>query len=684
MADSTMRFVSESVDTGTDYTIDQEPLDDGSNMGPQSKFPPPILKVSEEVLTRFKSWMDEWIVDLEGQHTRKLDTMAKNEDAYRGLKGAPRDIPFKGACSDTIPAVAMAVDPVHARLETGVFKQDPVFSFKALKKSTMDYAKALEWWFDFYQKNRLNLRTVASPRIHEMTKHGTMVFKTIYERIEHKIKTYDTSSPEWKVIDKKITKFKGPRILGISLNNFMYPSLYENVQDCPIIIERIRARYEDLCIAQASGKLANVKQVEGQGVMTLDQVEQKREEMSESQSSSWHRDDILLYEIWCQYDIDGDGLPESIVCTYHKDTGAILQLRYNWYFHQRYPYTVVPYSVTNGSLAGMGLCEMVAPFQDALTKWHQMATDNAYLANIRMFIVKKESGIEEVPRLYAGRCFFVDDPTKDFVPFQCGDIYPSSLNERQNIFGLIEKRTGISDYLTGRESPIIGSRATATSTLALIQEGTRRVEEVLENMRHGFSEMVENCLYIWIQYGLEDLDDIVFGDDEMAEQLKKFFSTMSAENVNGALAIDLSATDAAGNRQAMQQMQLQVIQIMMQYLEKLLNAGSVALQAQQQQPQLTQMIGDVMTAARNMFKDLLTKYDIRNPDDYLPDLEKYIGGMNGPAQQGGSVGIGEPPLGLAPAPGLQLLGGAMQRPAGPMPAAPGSGGGPAAVGAAPG
>jgi len=277
-------------------------------------------------------------------------------------------------------------------------------------------------------------------------------------------------------------------------------------------------------------------------------------------------------------------------------------------------------------------------FQEAQTKWHQMATDNAYLANIRMFIAKRESGIEDVPKLYSGKTFFVDNPATDFIPFKAAEIYPSSLTERQNLFGLAEKRTGVSDYLTGRESPIVGSRATATSTVALIQEGTRRVEEVLENIRIGFAEIIENCIYIWIQYGLEGIEDLVFGDDKVATDLKEFFDMVDEDNVAGSLAVDLAATDAASNKSIQQQVQLAIIQTMMQYLNKLVEAGQLAIQAAQSgQTDLTGLINDVMKSARKMFTDLLTKYDIRNPEEYLPDLEKHLHA----AAQGQGVAIGD-------------------------------------------
>jgi hypothetical protein len=297
-----------------------------------------------------------------------------------------------------------------------------------------------------------------------------------------------------------------------------------------------------------------------------------------------------------------------------------------------------------------------------------------------MFIAKKGSGIEQVPRLYSGKTFFVDEPTKDFIPFAAGDIYPSTLAERQNLFGMVEKRTGVSDYLQGRESPIIGTRATATSTLALIKEGTQRVEEVLENLRAGFAEIIEYCISIWIQYGTGGLEDRLFADDKISQDVKTFFSLINQENINGAFAVDLTVTDASSNRQAQQQMQLSLIQVMMQYLEKAIQLGADALMASKQGlPEYVEMAKEILHSARIMFRDLIAKYDIRNPEDYLPDLEKFLNaigqgpgqlapgqgnGGNGQGRAGGPEGQPGIPVGTGPARAAAL----------PRPATPGSGG----------
>jgi len=610
-------------------------------------FPDPILEVGEKKMDRVKNHIREWLLSLKSSQQQKLTEWADQEAGYRAISLGPQNTPYVGACGDVVPVIAMGVDPIHARLDTGIFKAKPVFRLTGLKKSILDYIDSLEQWIDYYQKHRLQLRSVASPRILEMTKHGTMIYKTVYERETYKVKTYDR---RWKVIEKEITTFSGPKVYGISIQDLLFPPGYQHINDCPFVAERIKTSFGNLKIAEASGKLKNVDKLYGQEKTEVDELRKERQVSANHEDSDRKVSDQLeVWEIWCDFAIDDDpdvrmdettkpkpgfGIPDRLVITYHEDTDTILQLRYNWYFHQRKPYTVIPYQITNDSLWGIGIAEMSAFFQDSQTKWHRMATDNAYLANIRMFVAKKESGIEEVPKLYTGRTFFVDNPRDDFIPFAAADVYQSTLAERQNLFGLGEKRTGVSDYLTGRESPVVGSRATATSTVALIQEGTRRVEEVLENIRNGFAEVIQMCIYIWIQYGLDGLEDAVFGDDAVAQKVKDFFDSVKQENVVGMIAVDLQATDASNNKSVQQQVQLAIIQTMMQYLDKLVQAGQLALSAAAQQPELTSLIGEVMTASRKMFTDLLTKYDIRNPEDYLPDLEHHLNAAIAAGQQG--------------------------------------------------
>ena len=662
----TARSEAAVVPSVTDETA---PLPDNPN-----PYPKALLGIGKEgfkddaTFQSFSTWVDQWLTEVISSQQDLIQKWATEEKGYRALTTQVNGYqgPFEGSCMDVIPAIAMAVDPIQARLSQSIFKADPVVRLKPLRKKWVDKSDSLEKWINYYQRHKLHLREVFGPRLFEFCKHGTMVFKTIYDRETYSIKTYDR---EWKVVQKEATRFQGPRVIGIPINYFFAPPMYQDLQKAPFVAERQVVTYGDLMIAQQSKKIEGCEWFQGKESLMRDELElQQQLDASQQETTQQRKFYFEFWEIWCKYDINGDGIPENLVLTYSRDYKKFVQIRYNWYFSQRYPYTVIPYTVANQTIQGLGLCEMIKPFQDQLTNWHRIATDNAYLANIRMFIARTDAKIENRPKMFSGRVFRVDEPTKDLIPFAAADIYNSTLSERQNTFGLIEKRTGVSDYLTGRESPILGSRATATSTMALIQEGKSRVEEVLENVRTGVAEIVENMMAIWVQYGLDGAEDIAFGDDQVARDVREFFDSVGIENVHGAMGIDLSASDASNSRVAQQQMQLSIIQVLMGYYEKLVSVGQMAIQAQQQMPQLAEMLEEIMTAARKMFLDLLQKYDIRNPDAYLPDLEKIFNaaanGQAGPGELEGLVGT------ITGQPGVQAPG--SRGPAVPVPSQPGS------------
>src|SRR5674476_82825 len=194
----------------------------------ESPYPDAVFEMSEDDEKRLKAFIQEWMSALRSAQSQKVEEWADQEAAYRAISLGPQNHPFVGACGDVVPVIAMAVDPIHARLDTGIFKAKPVFKVTGLKKSILEYVDPLEQWIEYYQKHRLRFRGIASPRILEMTKHGTMIYKTVYEHETYTLKTYDK---KWKVVDKEVTTFSGPKVYGISIQDLLFPPGYQHIND---------------------------------------------------------------------------------------------------------------------------------------------------------------------------------------------------------------------------------------------------------------------------------------------------------------------------------------------------------------------------------------------------------------------------------------------------------------------
>lgn len=159
---------------------------------------------------RFIEWVEDWLLSLIPAHTEKIAQWREEEKAYRAEPGPPKEIPFVGACNDVVPLIASGVDPVFARLDTGIFKADPVFRVKPLAQRVKRHAEALERFINAYQKHQLRLREVSAPRLLELAKHGTCVFKTVFDVERYRIRGYERGT--WKVVDREITRYKGPSL----------------------------------------------------------------------------------------------------------------------------------------------------------------------------------------------------------------------------------------------------------------------------------------------------------------------------------------------------------------------------------------------------------------------------------------------------------------------------------------
>lgn len=628
-------------------------------------FPKAMISIGDSVKSRLETWLGEQVEFMRTSFQEKIDKWAAEEEGYRALTDDPKNKPFVGASCEVIPAIAMAVDPIHARLDTSIFKNDRIMRLRAVDKDIQPLVDAAERFVEYYLRYYLKLRQVLNPRLLEEAKHGYLVLRVDYEDDTQPVLTYQRDmTGNWVKSQRNLTRCRGPKITGIPIQNFIYPARFQHLQDCPIVLERIYMTQDEIQAEVKRGRMV----MPGDGKLLTDTndsrtaLDQAKEDSAQhhnvQQSEGW----VELFRFACKFDVDENGFQESLLGIWDHNSQSILQLRYNWYFHQRYPYVLIPYAVVDGDLGGLGLCEMILPFQRSMTAWHQQLWNNAYLANSRV-VVRKKNAVEtpgDPMAWYAGKEYYAEDPDKDVKILAMADVHRSGQDMMQALMGYVEKRTGVSDYLTGRESPIVGSRATATSTVALIQEGTKRVEETLENLRVGLAEVVEMCMYIWMQFGTDDLEKRIF-DDDTADKVIQFFEKIREMDVGSSLVIELSATDASNNKAVQQQLQLALIQTFTVFYDKLIVAAQTAVQASAVSPALADLIGQVMQDAKSLYTDLATKYDVRNPEEYLPDLDAFLGSIGTQTSRGPS------PFGTAGGP----------------PQVPGMAGGPAGNGEAP-
>jgi hypothetical protein len=580
---------------------------------------PPILKLPDDVLNDVKNFVSSWFRIADAEHSEKVSRWKVLEKQYAAEMPASRNFPFEGASRVVIAVTAEAANPIYSRLINSICGQVPMFIVKATKKEMVDYVKPLQDWMEFYIRNVERIREEVKQALQEHVILGTSVYKTVRDKDVRHRKSY---GPDGKtILEQDVVVFDGPKTYWVPLDDFLVPEAGANVQDAPAVFHRARVSWQTLKAWELSGKVQDVNEIQQYYVSHRTEIAEYRSSLQKASIN--YLEEYELYEVWFDYDIDRSGQAVPLIGLWEPMSERFIQLRLNWYFHQRRPFTVIPFMPVAGRIYGRGVGDMAEPYQEEVTTLHRIRDDNGVLANTRMYIAKRNApGMEKRPRIYTGKTFFVDDPTKDLIPFAAADIYPSLVQEEMVLQGHMEKLIGVGDYMQGRESPIAGSRATATSTLALIQEGNKRVQQVMDEIHEGFKEIINYHVEIWNQFGVGDLPFKVLGE-EAGRQVVEILTQPDKLELLGGIGFELSVSNATQNKEIQKQLILSLIQILQGYYDRLIQ-GAMIVANPQVPPLVKQTVEEVAKAQHALLKRTVELFDTKNLDEVLPNLEALI------------------------------------------------------------
>jgi hypothetical protein len=97
---------------------------------------------------------------------------------------------------------------------------------------------------------------------------------------------YDKDAGTFSVVKTKEVRYRGSRVKGIPLQNVMIPPGFEDIDDCPIICEKVTATVGQLRLWEASGKITNVNKI-------LSFPTSRRSDVTETQIDEANQDSSL-------------------------------------------------------------------------------------------------------------------------------------------------------------------------------------------------------------------------------------------------------------------------------------------------------------------------------------------------------------------------------------------------------
>lgn len=603
------------------------------------------------------------------------DRWIRFQELYRGLPDeAQKTFPWIGASNIVVPIVGTDVDIVAARLLGLLFGPRNLWTVSALRPDMVDYAPRVDEFLRWAQESEIKAYDAVSDWIVELAKLGTGVLKQRYTRESRKV--YEWRETAFGSMEQQVRRMihDHPTLHHVRLPDFYVPATAtSHQQSWPWCAERLKLSWVQMQNRVNAGLYQNIQPLgawygQKQAASRAGAYDRAFENLDAFRPS--YNTDFELYEFWVDFDLDGDGEPEALVCTIHPDTRVYARVDYNPFFNQEKPYSVARYIKQEGRFYGIGLGEILEQFQDASTTMTNQRIDNATLMNMAMYKGRTNAGIEENEPWFPGKVKLLSDPEKDLVPMQVGQKADTTIPNEQLLMTYKDKRSGVNDYVEGNA----GQYATATGVTSMLREGAKRFDQVLREVRSALSESGVRILELYQQFNQGGKPFLVMGekDGQMVQAVLQF----PTEIVRAALFVDVTATNGALNKEVEVRTNQIVFGLVMDFYAQLMQ-GLAIVNNPQAPPMMREAAYQMVKGGTKLARRILDSYGVQDVDAIIPDLEQAvasqqqqlgaIGAPGGPAMGGGPIppaGVGAVPAGF----GATAPGGYLPAPQGGQPA----------------
>jgi hypothetical protein len=624
-------------------------------------------KVGQE----FKTWFD---AIEESRRELMQETWIKALDNYEG-KPPIKQFPWPGASNAFLPISGTHADAIGARLYNAAVAHDPIFLLLSNRAGFVQSDELLEvtfqqlarWWQNiskFIEREEIPFKDLMEDIVMTFVVYGDAFVYLPWEKQETMDAEFDADTK--KIVFEPRTLWDGARPKVIHPKDIYVRYDEKNVQEArqvgmgwnldlatlkeyraqKIYDEKVADQLEEMLSAKAERSKTKVdalavgnqlKEWSG-GMYTEDSYEKevkKRIGISDDSGPAALK-------------MDGDGIPEELIYDVVKDEGLVPYARYANYSHRQRPLVQFSYGNRPGSIYNRGVPELLFNIQQIMNTTIRDHLDNNKVQNTKMFLARKGSAIEEDAKVYPSRIFFVDNIQTDFTPIDLGTGRPvTSIND----IAVIEKWgqfiTGISDFNLGKENR---SRTPATTTLALLEEGNKRIDRTIEVMRRSMLEMWKQILLLYFQNGDKDTlaAQAVVGmsdtPDEIDAEIDAFgiiWDSLSADDIMNGVNLTAEVSSNALNRQAQRQEALALFQQVDQFYQRVTQlAGAIGGSAAD--PVMQQLFLLMTKGFRRVMAMVLDTFDVKDQESLNPDIEKLIQQVSSvPAQQPGGPQAGQ-------------------------------------------
>lgn len=589
------------------------------------------VQLSSTSRKRLEEYCYQELSDAFPAHTELEDLLEQNDrDYYAQSPTRRKTFPWPGAANLVIPLIGVVTDSIVARIVNTVFSVDPFWTINPLHKDMVDMAKPTQDFIEWSRKVEMDIYPEVKSACLEVVRDGHSWIKTYWDL---NISRYFDGN---RYQNRKITR---PVFKHILLNDIVRQVGIEDEMQAEWIAHRVRFTDGQLRWRAAGKQIIGGEDLENilkQKDDTLEYIH--RGTPSEGTLTKFN----TMYEMHIDFPLKSErDLPSRIVVLFHYPSKTVMRCIHNPLFYHESPFTKLRFVEKKGKSDGLGIVEMLRGMQAELSTIHCQQLDNATLANTRFFLGKKNV-VRDTLRIWPGRVVTVNNPKEDLIPMQLGEVYNSMQALEISVLSFAERRSGVSDYTLGRESSVVGNRSTATGTLAIIQEGNRRFDLNVRDLRSGLGVTGRKILELNQQFRPKGLAYFLQGEDgHLVEEVLN----LPTEFIANKLGVEITASSATVNKQVEQQGLIALIPTLVNDL-KLGTESLMYIQDPNIRPEAKEYIVKKMEGIHKLILRVVQTFDIKDADDVVGGLET-MEGLHGLAREAQGI-PGQPGGGAAP------------------------------------
>jgi hypothetical protein len=568
-----------------------------------------ILAVDSRRVSDLADWLT---VEVEDALSSRKHLEAEWREGMRIYNGVPRskirEVPVENAPNVEVTIGAIACDDIYAQAMDLIFSASPLVTCRPKPKGrdddeTVSKSKALQRLVNHIASTEAMVYPAVQHSLLDDVQLGTGVFYIPFvERLKKtKVASIKASHP--------IIRAVPPEDWIIFENN---KSLQETIGT-------------GLRFYRGEGELADIARKNRwnlEGVTPIghtDWVRSRRYAVGRQYESFERRG--KLYTIWDMYvlfDIDNDGIDEELYVAWNHEGRAVCYVGFaptDWRPIETYVYQPRPHLPY-----GLGVLEMLRPYEHEITEIHNYQLLNALLANARVW---RGRGVADTLKIWPGKVINLESEADELEPLVMADVYPSLWQFQMMIQQLANRRVGVNELNAPQNMP---NRTPGITAISMLQQVNRRFSPAFGDMRRAIADALKQCLYRYqerLLAGRNGVADHIYAilganDGKLAIEL------LRDESFDEQIDVELTASSASVNREADRQNAVMLINTLGQYYQNMIQLTMLAANPQTP-PEVREVAKKVSMASSELIDRTLRTFDqIRDPDSFTVDIEDQI------------------------------------------------------------